>query len=161
MNGKIFDAIDVSSSLEMGAPLLNVGAMTGSLSGSLTYDNTFSYIYPEGFDPTTCETADNTDDFFGFGITGQLVLHLGGALNATLNSDGIVGTISVDGLANGDLKVKWPCLITCGDDCVSQYGGEASGKLSVEYDGDKTRIYGELIFKAGDEEEKGEIDFEI
>ena len=88
-------------------------------------------------------------------------MHLGGALNATLNNDGIIGAISADALANGDLKIKWPCLIVCGDDCVSQFGGEASGKLSVEYNGDKTRIYGELIFKAGDEEEKGEIDFEI
>jgi len=161
LNGKIFDAIEVNTGLEMKAPLSNIGGMTGSLFGSLTYDNTFAYAYPEEFNPTTCETADATDNLVGFGIKGELNLHLGGALNASLNKDGIVGSISVDASAAGNLSIKWPCLITCGDNCVSQFAGAASGELSVGYDGDKTRIHGELMFKEGDEEEKAEIDFEI
>jgi len=159
MNGKIFNAVDVSASINMGSPLNNVFGFTGDFSGSVSYQNQFDYRYPGAFDPSTCETADATDNVVGFGITGNLNIELGGSLNTSINSDGFAGKVEVSASGESDMYVKWPCAVTCGSECVDNYYTAMSGLVGLEHTGSDTRMYGEVTFTSGDETEQGDIDF--
>jgi hypothetical protein len=158
MTGKLFKVIDITAGINLTAPLNSPGAITGNVFGNVAYDDTFNYIYPSGFDPTSCATADATDNFLDFGIKGNLKVHLGGAINANLDANGVIGAISVDASGTSNMQVKWPCTF-CGTDCVKDNMTTISGRINTEYDGSQIRIFGEATFTSGNESEKGDIDF--
>lgn len=137
------------------------GRSSGSLNGAVNYDNTFAFAYPGGFNPSSCATADATDNALGFGVSGNLALHLGGNFSASMNNGGIVGSITADASANSSLSIKWPCFITCGWSCVDTYAASVEGTVTVEKTGSSARIHGNVNFKYGSESESGEIDFTI
>ena len=162
ISGEILSAINVTGSINLQSPLNNLFAITGNISGSVTYDNDFSYTYPSGFDPTNCTTADATDNSVGFGIQGMLSVHLGGAINAALDGDGFTGSIQVSASGNSSMSVKWPCFVTCGYECVDTYNTGLSGMLTVERtSSNTTRLHGTASFSYGNETETGDIDFEL
>lgn len=161
MAGKIFTQIDVTASINVWAWLSSPGAITGTITGNLNWDYSLSFAYPSNFDPSSCATADASDNSLGFGVSGSLMLHLGGSLNAQMNQDGIVGSMSAQASANASLSIKWPCFITCGYACVDTYSASVEGSLNVQKTSSGARVFGSVLFKSGTETESGDIDFNI
>ncbi len=158
MKGKIFEKIKLTGDIDISGPLNSVFDLSGSVSGSVEYSDTFDYTFPKDFNPTTCKTADGSD-FFGFGITGQLQVELGGDITANLDNEGITGTFGVYASGQSDMSVKWPCKVVCGQECVKTYDTGVAGELTVQYKNPEIRIFGEATFTSGDESEKGDVDF--
>ncbi len=165
LTGKIFNAVDLTGGVNFSAPLTNTGSITGRVNGTLSYNNSFSYTYPSGFDATNCSTADATDNGFGFGITGTLNVGINGSINANVDANGINGAVMVSVSGNSLIKVKWPCRIPflcCTlTNPVSTYNVSANGTVKLEKNGNNTRLHGELSYSYGGETQKGDIDFNL
>jgi hypothetical protein len=161
LTGKVFNQIDLTGNLNIWAYLGSSGSVNGTINGAMSYDYNWSYAYPSGFDPSSCSSADATDTWYGFGIAGSLALHLGGTLNAQMNSNGIVGSISAESTANCVMTVKWPCFLTCGYACIASYNVYLEGNLTVEKQTSAMRVHGNVVFKYGNEAENAEIDITI
>ncbi|HRZ48374.1 MAG TPA: hypothetical protein P5338_03160 [Bacteroidales bacterium] len=160
MAGKIFTQIDVTASVNAWAWLASPGSITGTLTGNMNWDYNLSFAYPTGFDPSSCANADATDNWLGFGVTGSMQINLAGALNANINETGITGNIGVQGSANASLSIKWPCLV-CGYNCVDTYNAAIEGALTVQKTSSGARIFGNVKFSYQNEQEYGDIDFNI
>lgn len=161
VNGQILSAIDITGGISLNSPLSNLRDIVGNINGSITFQKKFEYTYPEGFDTTSCENANSTDNFLGFGISGEFNLELGGSISADLNADGFDGAVKANVKGNSDMVVNWPC-VSCAGPCLERYTVSASGLVSVENNGSKTRIYGEVTFSTvGEDPEEAEIDFEF
>jgi hypothetical protein len=163
MNGKLFNQIDVTAGVNAWAWLSSPGSITGTLTGSMNWQYSLSFAYPTGFNPSSCATADATDNLAGFGVSGGMNLRLTGGLNANINETGITGNIEVQGAADASLSIKWPCLILCGDDCVNTYAVSVEGNLNIQKTSSGARIFGTVSFKDINtlETESGDIDFNI
>ncbi len=161
MTGKIFDEIDMSCEFQVYSYLSNSNNIHGYLKADLNYDNTFNFAYPSNFNPSSCSTADATDNSVGFGVSGNLELHLGGHINASMSSNGVTGSIGAEASANCTLHIKWPCFVTCGWDCVDTYYAGVEGNITCERTSSSTRIHGDITVSYGNEQESGEIDFTI
>lgn len=160
MTGEILNVVDVNAGLNLNAPLNSAGSVSGRVFGNFNYQAQFNYVYPSGFNSTSCSTADSTDTWYGFGIEGQLTFDLSGGLNANFNSRGFTGTIRATVGGSSNVKVKWPCVF-CGNSCVSTYSVSASGTVNITDNGSSTRIQGTVTFTSGGESEVGEVDFNI
>ncbi len=161
MSGKIFNEIDVNAGVDVWAWIASPTAITGTISGSMNWTYSFSYAYPSNFNPTSCTTADATDNWAGFGALGTLDLNLGGSISAQMNSGGIVGELTVQASANATLSIKWPCFITCGWDCVDTYTASVEGSVNIQKTSSSARIYGTVTFTYGNESQSGDIDVTI
>jgi hypothetical protein len=159
--GKIFQQIDVNAGIDVWAWSASPSAISGTLSGSINWQYTFSYAYPSNFDPSSCASADATDNWAGFGALGTLALQLGGSINAQMNQGGIVGEVQVQASASASLQIKWPCFITCGWSCVDTYSATVEGSVKIQKTSSSARIYGTVNFKYGNENQQGDIDVTI
>lgn len=158
IEGSIWDVVTLEGSVNVNGHLSPFD-FQGRIDGDLSFAKTFTYQYPDDFDPTSCDSADDTDNIVGFGASGELITDLQGAVsNLRVTSSEITGSVSVNASAGLNGSVKWPCFIVCGDDCVKTYEVSASGSLNIERSGSETRLSGTVVFSEGDESEEGEID---
>jgi len=161
MAGKIFNQIDVTASVNVWAWLSSPGSINGTLSGTVDWTYNLTYAYPSNFNPSSCSTADATDNSLGFGVKGTLDLHLGGSINAQMNQNGLVGTFNAQASAQATLWIKWPCFLVCGWDCVDEYSASVEGTLNIQKTSSGARIHGTVTFSSGGETESGDVDFNI
>jgi hypothetical protein len=158
--GQILDVVDIKAGINVSGPLTSPSSVSGNLFGSFDYEAQFNYTYPDGFDSSSCSTADDSDTWYGFGVDGQLTIKLNGALNASFNSEGFTGSIRASVGGSSTVRVKWPCVF-CGDDCVSIYTVSASGTVEISDLGTSTQIKGTITLSSGGESEQAEIDLSI
>ena len=158
--GQILNVVDINAGINVSAPLTSSASVSGRIFGNFDYEGQFNYTYPSGFDSSSCDSADGSDTWYGFGVDGQLTIKLNGGLNASFNSRGFTGSIRATVAGNSTVRVKWPCVF-CGDDCVSIYSVSASGSVEIIDNGSSTRIKGTVMLSAGGESEQAELDVVI
>lgn len=162
MAGKLFNQIDVTASVNVWAWMSSPGSITGNLTGNMNWSYNLSFAYPTGFNASSCQDADATDNALGFGASGSMQINLSGALNVNMNETGITGIIQVQGQANASLSIKWPCFISCGNDCVDTYNASVEGSLNIQKTSSGARIYGNVTFTTpGEDPQSGDLDFNI
>lgn len=162
MTGKIFDEINATASVNMSAPMsAPVTGINGTLSGTLSWAYTHNFEYPNGFNSSTCATADATDNWLGFGCEGSLNLGLNGGLSVTLNQNGVVGSISAGASGASNIRVKWPCIISCGNNCVDNYNISISGNINAEAYQGGIHVWGTIMVSDGSDTEEAELDFTL
>ncbi len=161
MSGQFFSNpnIRIQGATDLSAPMGRpAGGMRGGLDGSISASLSNSIIYPDHFNPASCATADDTDNGVGFGFRGDYAVGMEGDVEVQLNRHGVSGSFGVRVNFSGNAKVKWPCLIVCGSNCVDTYSMSAGGTLSASQTGDAIRIKGKLAFSGGGESEETELD---
>lgn len=161
MQGKFFnnDNITIQGVTDIKAPLSSPSGLTGYFSGKISASLEDNITYPDGFNPSSCSTADATDNFVGFGFKGEYDLKFGGSTTAYLNQHGISGSFTIYVNFSGKASVKWPCLIFCGEDCVDTYDLSAAGYLTAtQKSGSDLNIKGRLTFSGGGNSREAEID---
>ena len=123
-------------------------SFSGSINASLSVGGGFSFRYPNNFNPSSCSTADATDNSIGFGARGNLSLGVTGSIGGSFDNDGLVSAnIGANAYFNGYLAYKLPCPAICYN-CVSSISVSASAGLSASQSGQGLRVTGYANFSS-------------
>lgn len=161
-DGTIFKHINFGGAMNINAPSSNVEGISGSASGNIEFSKAFDFNYPSDFNPATCETADASDNWTGFGANGNLQVTLSGSFNVALNQEGIEGEVEANASGNSALRVKWPCITGTCKDCVDESSVSIAGQLKCSYKGGTTELSGKLNFTGNDgEAEEKEVTLKL
>ncbi len=153
-DGLLFNKVSIKSSYNINAPASSTEDFTGRANCTISSSHSFKFTKPEGFDATSCESADQSD-FFGFGADGVLNLQLSGFFESAISKRGFEKDIKVEASGSSVMKVKWPCITGVCTNCLKSANVNFSGVLEVKTERDDTVISGELDFKGNDGESKG------
>lgn len=162
VEGSLFSKVDFETGFDLsGAYSSSSTGFSGSASGNMDYDYQERWTYPDGFDPSNYDSADDTDSILGFGCKGELNIELAGAFNTSLDSSGVTGTITTAVSGTSNMKVKWPDWSFWDDGVIQSINVSASGNVTLTKVSSGVNVKGTVTFTDNDETSSADLDVTI